>query len=90
MRHKIFTWKNPTNSQDKKPRGLRPINQNPLFEIKSHRFTWLLYPKDLLSSTCNLIHIRDTTTTCCFLVDASVPPKELQSSNNNSKNQILE
>ena len=39
MRHKIFTWKNPTNGEGKKPRGLRPINQNPLFEIKSHRFT---------------------------------------------------
>ena len=84
MRHKIFMWKNPTNGQDKKPRGLRPINQNPLFEIKSHRFTWPLYPKDLLSSTYNLIH--DATTTCYSLVDHLVHSKRLQSSTNNSNN----
>ena len=86
MRHKIFTWKNPTNSQDKKPRGLRPINQNPLFKIKSHRFTWPLYPKELLSSTYNLIHVRDATIACYFLVDHSAHSKRLWYSTNNSKN----
>ena len=30
---------NPINCEDKKPRGLRPTNLNPLFEIKLHRFT---------------------------------------------------
>ena len=37
-------------------------NLNPVYEIKLHRFIWLLYPKDLLSNTYNLIHIRDVTT----------------------------
>ena len=37
-------------------------NLNPIYEIKLHIFIWLLYPKDLLSSTYNLIHIRDVTT----------------------------
>ena len=31
--------KTPTNCGDKKPRGLRPTNLNPLFEIKLHGFT---------------------------------------------------
>ena len=35
--------KPPQTMEIKKPRGLRPINLNPLFEIKSHRFTWPLY-----------------------------------------------
>ena len=38
MRHKIFTWKTLTNYGNKKPRGLRSINGNPLFKIKSHGF----------------------------------------------------
>ena len=40
----------------------KTTNQNPLYEIKFHKFTWQLYPKDLLSNTYNLIHVRDTTT----------------------------
>ena len=47
---------------DKKPRGLRPTNLNQLFEIKLHKFTWPLYPKDLLSNTYNFIHVHDATT----------------------------
>ena len=86
MRHKIFMWKTPTNCENKKSRDIRPINRNPLFEVKSHRFTLPFYPKNLLSSIYNLIHIHNVTTTCCFLVDHSVPPKGLQSSTNNSKN----
>ena len=40
MRHKIFTWKTPhANCGDKKPRGLRAININILYEIKLHKFT---------------------------------------------------
>ena len=54
---------------DKKSWGLRPTNLNQLFEIKLHKFTWLLYPKDLLSSTYKLIHIHDAATPCCSLVD---------------------
>ena len=38
MRYKIFMWKTFTNYENKKPRGLRLINLNPLFEIKLHRF----------------------------------------------------
>ena len=30
----MFTWKTPTHCGDKKPRGVRPTNLNPLFEIK--------------------------------------------------------
>ena len=77
MKHKIFKWKTPTNCGDKKPRGLRLINRNPLFEIKSHRFTWSFYPKNLLSNTYNLIHVRDVSTTRCSLVDSSIPSKGL-------------
>ena len=77
MKHKIFTWKTPTNYEDKKSGCLRPINQNPLFEIKSHRFTWPFYPKCLLSKNDNLIYVRNATTTYCSLVESSVPPKRL-------------
>ena len=90
MSYKIFMWKTPTNCEDKKPRGLRPINQNSLFEIKSHRFTWPFYPNDLLFSTFNFIHVRDTATTCCSLLDPWVPLKRLRSLIDNSNNQILE
>ena len=61
----------PTNCGDKKPRGLRPTNLNPLFEIKLHRFTWPLYLKDLLSTTCNLIYVHDIVTSYFSLVDLS-------------------
>ena len=54
----IFMWKTLKNYGNKKPLGLRPTNLNPLYEIKLHKFTWSFYPKDLLSSTYNLIHIR--------------------------------
>ena len=90
MRHKIFMWKTLTNYGDKKQWGLRHINWNSLFKIKSHRFTWSFYPKDLLSSTNNLIHVHKAAITYCFLVDPLVPPKVLWSSTNNSNNQILE
>ena len=69
MRHKIFTWKTPTSCGDKKPRGLKLTNLNPLFEIKLHKFTLSFYLKDLLSSTYNLNHICDEATPCCSLVD---------------------
>ena len=36
-----------------------------LYEIKLHKFTWSLYPKDLLSSTYNLIHVHDSATSNC-------------------------
>ena len=77
MRHNIFYVKTPTNCEDKKSRGLRPTYINPLFEIKFYKFTWSLYPKDLLSNTYDLIHIHDTTTPCCSIVDHLVPPKRL-------------
>ena len=64
-RHEIYV-KNPhTNYGDKKLRSLKPTNLNPLYEIKLHRLTWSLYPKDLLSSIYDLIHVRDTTTLDC-------------------------
>ena len=40
-------------------------NLNPLYEIKLHKFTWLLYPKDLLSSTYNLIYTHEAATSYC-------------------------
>ena len=55
----------------------RPINQNPLFEIKSDKFTWPFYPKDLLSNTYDLIHVRNVANTYCSLVNPLVPPKGL-------------
>ena len=48
-----------TNCGDKKLWDLRPANLNPLYEIKLHRLTWPLYPKDLLSNTYNLIHVLE-------------------------------
>ena len=54
-----------TNCGDKKSQGLRPTNLNPLYEIKLHRFTYPFYPKNLLFSTYNLIHVRDATTFDC-------------------------
>ena len=90
-RHKIITSKALTSCGDKKkPWGLRPTNLNQLFEIKLHKFTWPLYPKDLLSNTYNLIHIHDATTPYCSLVDPLVPLKGLRSSTNHSSIQILE
>ena len=86
MRHKITL----TNYEDKKPQGLRPINLNSLFEIKLHKFTYQLYPKDLLFNNYNLIHIHNTTTPHYSLVDHSTTPKRLSSLTNNSKIQILE
>ena len=67
MMHKNFLCqKSSTLTMEiKKPQGLRPINLNPLYKIKLHTFTWSLYPKDLLSSTYNLIHICDATTSNC-------------------------
>ena len=53
------------NCGDKKPQDLRPTNLNPLYKIKLHRFTWLFYPKDLLFSTYNLIHVDNVTTFNC-------------------------
>ena len=50
-----------TNYEDKKTIRSSTVNLNPLYKIKLHRFTWLLYLKDLLSNTYNLIHVRDTT-----------------------------
>ena len=54
-----------TNYEDKKLRGLRPTNLNPLYEIKLHKFTWSFYPKNLLSNTYNLIHVHHATTFNC-------------------------
>ena len=66
MRHKIFMSKTHTNCGNKNRQGLRLTNLNPLNKIKLHKFTWPFYPKDLLSSTYNLIHIWDATTLDCF------------------------
>ena len=66
MRHRDFYMENPhTNCGDKKPRGRRNINLNPLCKIKLHRFSWLFYPKNLLSSTYNLIHVHDVASLDC-------------------------
>ena len=73
----------------KKPRGLRCINLNPLFKVKLHGFTWLFFSKDLLSNTYNLIHIRDTTKSCCSIVDPSTTLKGQRFSPEISKNQSL-
>ena len=39
------------------------------------------FPKDLLSRTYSLLHVRDAATSCCTLVNPSVPPKGCRSSN---------
>ena len=83
-------WKTPINYGDKKPQGLRHTNLNLLFELKLYRFTWPLYPKDLLYNTYNLIHVCDTTTLYCSLVDPLTNLKGLRSSICDSKIQILE
>ena len=43
----------------------KTTNLNPPYEIKLHRFTWPLYPKDLLFNTYNLIHVCDVATFDC-------------------------
>ena len=59
MRHKDIYVEDPyTTYEDKKPWGLRHTNLNPLYEIKLHKFTSPLYPKDL-------IHVHDATTFNC-------------------------
>ena len=40
----------------------KTANLNPLYEIKLYKFVWSIYPKDLLSSTYNLIHVCDIIT----------------------------
>ena len=40
----------------------KTANLNPLYKIKLYKFTWLLYLKDLLSNTYNLIHFYDAIT----------------------------
>lgn len=58
--------KNPHNNcGDKKTIRSKTVNPNPLFEIKLYRFTLALYPKDLLSNTYKLIHIRNVVTFNC-------------------------
>ena len=66
MSQKNFYVGNPhTNCGDKKTMRFKTINLNPLYEIKLHRFIYLLYLKDLLSNTYNLIHVCDATTSDC-------------------------
>ena len=73
MRHKIFMWKTPTLTMEiKKTMRFKIANINPLFKIKLHKFTWSFFPKDSLSYTYNLIHVHNTTTFCCSLVDPLV------------------
>ena len=80
-----FYMKNPyTNYGDKKTARLKAANLNPLYEIKLHIFTWPIYLKDLLSSTYNLIHICDVTTSNCFSEYALASLKGCRSSTLNS------
>lgn len=70
MRHREFYMENPyTKCGNKKLRGLRPTNLNPLYKIKLHRFSLLLHSKDLLSNIYNLIHVYDVATFLIVLVD---------------------
>ena len=66
MRHRNFYVENPhTNYGDKKIMKSKVANLNTPYEIKLHRCTNPLYPKDLFSNTYNSIHIRDATTSYC-------------------------
>ena len=76
------------NCGDKKTTRSKTVNLNLLFKIKLHRFIWPLFPKDLLSSTYNLIHVRDTVTSYCSLVVPSTTLKGWWSSTQDSKNQF--
>ena len=72
------TWKffmeNPhTNCVDKKPRGLKPLIYNPLFDIKVHKFTLLFYPKDLLDLWQLYLNLCPRRSTINTLVDSSQP-----------------
>ena len=53
----------------------KTTNLNSLYDIKLHRFIWTFYPKDLFSSTYNLIHICDTVTFDCSSEYASASLK---------------
>ena len=87
---RFFIWKTPTNCKDKKLRGLRPTNLNPLFKIKLHRFTWPFYPKELLFNAYNLIYVYDAIIHYCSLVDPSITPKGLRFSIHDSNIKINE
>ena len=90
MTHKIFTWKTPTNYGDKK------TTRSKTYQLKStirNQVTYIELVTLLLRLTLqylNLIHVRDTTTTCCSLVDLSVPLKRIQYSTNNSNYRMRE
>ena len=57
-------------------------NLNSLYEIMSHRFTWLRYPKDLLSKTYNLIHVCNAIISNYSNEYTSASLKGCRSSNN--------
>ena len=57
----FFMWKTPTLTVEIQNHVSKTSILNPLYKIKSYKITWLLYFKDLLFRTHNLIHIRDAT-----------------------------
>ena len=61
-----FYIENPTLTMEIKNWGLRLTNLNLLCETKLHIFTWSLYPKVILYSTYNLIHVFNLPTFNCL------------------------
>ena len=57
-------------------------NLNSLYEIMSHRFNWLRYPKDLFSKTYNLIHVCNAIISNYSNEYTSASLKGCRSSNN--------
>ena len=55
----------PLTVEIKKTTRSKTTNLNLLYEIKLHKFTWSLYPKDFLSNTYNMIHVRNTIIVDC-------------------------
>ena len=91
MRHKEFYVENPHgNYGDKKTMKSKTPNLNPLYEIKLHRFTWPLYPKDLHSNTYNLIHVHDAATSNCSIEYTSALLKGWMSLTQDSKLESFE
>ena len=87
MRHKIFMWKTLINYEDKKK-----IMRSKTYQFKSiiQNQVTQIYFEDLHSSTYNLIHVCNATTSCYSLVNPSATSKRLSSSTHDSKIQILE
>ena len=82
----FFMWKTPTLTVEIQNHEFKTSNLNPQYKIKSYKITWLLYFKDLLFRTHNLLHIHDATIFNCSNEFSSTLVKRYMYSNNSGFN----